>query len=992
MTNCMKTNKGSTTNWLSQIKTMSDDQLPVIETLADEFGVAIQCSGNSPLNLTDSQYVWFVKSGAVDLFTHEHSDSTALAAPQHLLRAAAGRILFSVMPDRESTTLSVIGKGLPGTVLYRIESHRLGDIDSGELADQIDAWIVDFSNAIARYDTSLVRADTYLNANHPQLESSGIVSTKRGVLWASGLTAQECLYLGWIQPDNNTDHDDGKFVIPLTHNTWISLPKPQNLTVYTTKMLVDRGSFMTAVAQFNEVVLVLERLNRGLAVADQVNVERERIFNRKTDENEARHQLFDLYGLSSDASDVTTVAALSRALEVIGDYESIKFNYPKFKTDKKSSELLTQILDASGVRSRRVRLDTEDKWWKTAGGAMLAFRKDDGQPVALIPKGMGRYRAIDPASGSEIKVDEAYADTLRSEAWYFYCPLPNASTSLSELFRLASKRLTADFTRFVFFGLLNGLVLLLPAVALGLMINEAIPNAEHDLVYIAGISLAVVAALGASVHVLQGFALMRIEGRTASRAEAAFWDRLLQMPPKLLQQYPAGELAMRGMSFQMLRDAIQAFLANGALTIIFLMPVSLLVLLYDYTLGMIAIALSLASFTGTVILGLRQVVPHGELLNSAQAVTGRLYQLINGISVLRLSGAEGSAFAVWARTYRDQKNAEIKQSAAKEYVQTLSAISPAVAGAVLLGAAMLLDTTAIGDFIVVFTVLMVFQGALVRFGASFSVIAGILPTLKKIQPFLAEPPETGEKGASVESLSGDIRLDHVSFRYSPDSSPVLDDVSIQVRPGQFVAITGVSGSGKSTLFKLMLGLEKPTTGAVYYDNKDLRHLNLKQVRRKIGAIPQTAQLLPDDIWDNIVGGNDNVTGDEVWDAARLACVDQDIEAMPMKMFTCVGGGVSVTSGGESQRVIIARALLNKPDILMLDEATNWLDNDNQARIMENLTELRATRIVIAHRLSTLQNADLIYVLDSGKVIETGTYDELIERQGLFHDLVQRQQA
>jgi len=267
-----------------------------------------------------------------------------------------------------------------------------------------------------------------------------------------------------------------------------------------------------------------------------------------------------------------------------------------------------------------------------------------------------------------------------------------------------------------------------------------------------------------------------------------------------------------------------------------------------------------------------------------------------------------------------------------------------------------------------------------------------LISLKPIRQFLKEPAQTNSTASPIEHLTGDIHLDRVSFRYDAGGPLILDNVSIRIHPGEFVAIAGESGSGKSTLFKLMLGINDPISGTIYYDGCDLQQINKRQLYRKIGTIPQNVQLFPDDIWDNITADNIHADSGQVWNAARLAKVDQDIYPMPMRMMTHVGAGGSVVSGGEAQRIMIARALLKNSRILILDEATNWLDNKNQAAIMENIANLNVTRIVIAHRLSTLRQADRIYILDSGQIAEQGSYDDLMQVQGIFYRLVCQQLA
>ena len=375
-------------------------------------------------------------------------------------------------------------------------------------------------------------------------------------------------------------------------------------------------------------------------------------------------------------------------------------------------------------------------------------------------------------------------------------------------------------------------------------------------------------------------------------------------------------------------------------------------------------------------------------------VVGRLFQIMGGIAKLRVENAEGSAFAIWAQGYREQKRAELELGAIEGHSRAFGAALPFLAGGVLLAAVVTAGdrNVPVGDFLVVYTVFIAFQSAIARLGESFGTIAAMLPAFDQMRPLLVAVPESDVGGEPVERLDGEILFDRISFRYDPDGPLILDDVTIRARPGEFVAIAGESGAGKSTLFRLALGIDRPTAGAVYYDGRDLRHLNLKQVRRKIGAVPQSVRLHPQDLWDNIVAHHEEVASGEVWQAARAAGIEGQIKAMPMGLMTMVGAVGGVVSGGESQRVTIARSLLGSPRIMLLDEATNWLDNESQAEVMQNLALLTSTRIVIAHRLSTLEQADRIYVLQAGKVVQSGSFEELVEVDGVFRDLVRRQIA
>ncbi|MDE0051842.1 MAG: ATP-binding cassette domain-containing protein [Rhodospirillales bacterium] len=963
-----------------------------LAAVAAQTGTPVPCAGNLPQDMGDPRFAWFVDEGAVDLFLVESRDGVEQSAPQHMLRAGRGRLLPGVAPQEGPTTLGLIAKGLPGTVLRRFPAASLAAVDEAEVAAHVDAWIGDVSAALIRDVVHPPRMEIAIEAGEEPAGGSGTIAARRGVVWVT-VAKGTGLYLGLIDAAE-TDAAGGaaRGTVPLTTSTWLSLKDAVLPSSRSSEALAREGFLLPALAAFHAVAFDVERLNRSLAGVDRANLERARSNNRRTDEEGARHRLFDLYGLAGATQAGSDDTALREALRIVGRHEGIDFRWPPQTEASDSAALLANVLDASGVRGRRVRLVREQRWWIGNAGAMLAFRAGDGRPVALLPGVLGRYREVDPAGGRTARITARRAEALRTDAWLFYRPLPSGSSGPGDLFRLARRGLGVELARFGIAGLLGGLVMLLPAILLGYVVDQVILSGETSPLYLATAALVAVALIGALLHVYQGMAQARVEGRASSRVEAAFWDRLLRLPAGFLQRYPAGDLAMRGMTFQTLRDAVQGVVANAVLSIVFLLPAFVLIFFYDAVLSGVAAAFGLVSLVVTVALGVRQIAPHGAVVGAARRLAGRLFQLISGISALRVGGAEGSAFAVWARDYREQKLAELRRGAIEGHLQALGAALPLLAGAVLIVAATLAGDgiIAAGDFLVVYTVFLVFQAAVARLGASFGAVAAIMPAFNQVRPLLAEPPETSVDGEMVETLGGDIVFDHVSFRYEPDGPLILDDVSIRARAGEFVAIAGESGAGKSTLFRLALGLDEPSGGAVYYDGRDLRHLNVKQVRRRIGAVPQAVRLHPEDVWDNIVGDDEDATVKDAWHAARLAAVDKEIAAMPMGMMTCVGASAGVTSGGESQRIMIAHALLRNPRILLLDEATNWLDNESQARIMQNLGRLTSTRIVIAHRLSTLRQADRIYVMRAGRVVQEGSFADLLESEGVFRNLVRRQ--
>ena len=967
--------------------------------IAARSGVSVPCAGNLPVRLDDADSAWFIDRGTVDLFLVEYEDGVEQAAPQHVLRREAGTLLPGVAPDEQDaadkgTTLRLVAKGLPGTLLQRVPAALLSEVHPADLAEQTDTWLTDITAALARFVSRFPRPNALAEPGLNRTLGPSTLSARRGVVWVSEPPLGASLFMDMLDmAELGEAGGPHAAVLPLTRTSWLTLFDEVTVAGKSTETLAREGALLPALASFHAAAFALERLNRRLGVVDDANLERERTTSHRTAEETARQRLFNIYDLPLERDAGVEDTALADALKIVGGHQDIEFRIPVRSGPSDAPVGLVDILDASGVRARRVRFKGEGGWWRGDSNALLAFRAVDGRPVALLPGMFGRYREVDPVTGRSVRITADRAAALQQEAWMFYPPLPAGNVTPADLLKVARHGSIPEVARLVLAGIPGGLIKLLPALALGYVANHVVAGGDAGVPYAVAVTLAAFGLAGALLHLLQSAAMMRVEGRSASRVEAAFWDRLMRLPPSILHRHSAGDLAMSGMTFQNLRDGVQGVVAESVLSVVFLLPVFAVIFFYDATLGVVALVFSLASLLVTAGLGWRQMAPYGRMIRAARSVTGRLFQIVQGIAKLRVENAEGSAFAIWARDYREQKRAELELGALEGHSRAFGAALPFLAAGVLLFAVAEGDRNIpVGDFLVVYTVFIIFQSAIARLGESFGAVAAMLPAFDQMRPILAAVPESEVEGAPVEGLGGEVLFDHVSFRYDPDGPLILDNVTIHADPGEFIAIAGESGAGKSTLFRLALGIDRPSAGAVYYDGRDLKHLNLKQVRRKIGAVPQSVRLHPQDLWDNIVAHHEGTTTEEVWKTARTAGIEREIKAMPMGMMTMVGASGSVLSGGESQRVTIARSLIGNPRIMLLDEATNWLDNESQAEVMQNLALLTSTRIVIAHRLSTLEQADRIYVMQAGKVVQSGSFSELMEVDGVFKELVRRQVA
>ena len=738
-------------------------------------GRSIPCAGNQPLEISDPDRAWFVERGTVEIFLSEHRDGVEVVAPQHALHAGQGRLLFGVEPKLEDgLVFGFVAKGLPGTMLRELDRSGLAVLDPAELAAQADAWLTDLDKLLARDVEPVPRADFLLNVGQT-VQAKGLLAARRDVVWAVDLPQGAAFFMGLA------DVPDSVSMVPVSASTWLTLMEESSVTGISSKTLAERGELLSALRDFHDVALSLESINRELAVIDLVHLDRAQLNRRRADEEDARRRLFDLQRSHGDATDEGGPAGLFAALGEIGRCEGIEFKFPEPKEGIGIAQSLDAVMDLSGVRARRVNLATLERWWRVAGGSMLAFRADDGRPVALLPGGLGGFRSLDPVSGRRTKVGAAHAAALSPEAWIFYRPLPPGSANLRDLLRVGGGN-SGDLTRFLLAGLLAGLATLLPAVLAGVILNRALPIGDAGLLYAAAGALVAVAVLQALLQLTQGMALMRLEGRVISRIEAAFWDRLLRLPLDFLQRYPAGDTAMRGMVFRVLRDDVLGAVAIAAVSVAFVLPAFALIFSYQGDSTLPAGGFAFGGLVLIALICLCQIGPQRRVFEVMRSLSGLLAQLVRGIPRFRTGNAEGSAYAIWARDYLRQKREEISVGNVTAHLQAWQAAAVALPGAVLVMAVPLSgdERVTAGTFVVIYLLFNAFMAAYGRLSAVFSQIATVKPSLDLIRPFLAEATEVTVAGQPVDELGGSSlarpRLVPLQLRRATDPRRYLNGV------------------------------------------------------------------------------------------------------------------------------------------------------------------------------------------------------------------------
>ena len=970
---------------------MANEKRPsdVLTEFAAAYGEARAAVASRPIPLHDASVVWFVERGAIDVLAAEYADGQMQSPFRHVVRLERGRLAFGV--GEADHALRLVAKGVQASSLrclplYRLieELGRRDDADrlSRALRAQVDAWIDDLGAAVVRNMEERPRTEHRLRPG--SAAGSGIVSAESGVVWvvADDLDAT---FL-----DLTDARGDGPGMMPVTRDTWIRL-RPTAGTSGISTAEFDIATLLTAaLPEFHRLALGADSMHRRLLLVDDANLQVAQASQRRRDKALARRNLSTL----PDARHAPTVdvTALAGALRMIGAHEGIRFSTPTLADGTEPS--LSDYCEASGVRRRGIRLVAEDRWYLGDSGAMLAFRRDDDRPVVLLPGRTGRYRVVDPVTGKSTPASASTTDEIRDAHLLYPRLQTEGATGLRELFRVGGARAAAETGRLVAAGLGAGLLGLAPAVAVNRLIDRVIPAGDAALLMQFSAVLVGLAFVAAAAHILRGTALMRLEGRLAARLGAAVWDRLLRLRPDFFRRFTSGELTARSMVFQEVRDHVSGVTADAVLSTLFVLPAFALLFFHSAALGWSMVLLGVVVLGATAAFCLLNIKPQRRHLETARRLAGDMHQFLNGIAKLRATGAEDSAFAAWAQRYREHKQAEIRISVLTERLAAFSAGVPALASAVLFAvvASQGPGRLPAAGFVAAHIAAMVFCLSIVMLGNSARAVAFIKPACEQMLPILASPVDAGAQRGIRPTLEGEVFLDKVSFSYSEDGPKMLQEVSIHAKPGEFIAIVGESGAGKSTLLRLALGLEKPSSGAVYYDGQDLSHLNLSAVRRQIGVVMQHGSLQTGTILVNIIGAGNDLTEMDAWRAARLAAVDQDIRDMPMGLYTTVGENAATFSGGQGQRIGLAAALVRNPRIIFLDEPTSWLDTRSQAQTMKAIEQSTSTRFVIAHRLSTIQRANRIYVLQAGRVVQVGSFDELLDVDGPFRDLAARQMA
>lgn len=933
-------------------------------------GTRVDCAGTGRLDLEGPQVLWLVAAGALDLFA---VDAGQQGHWHHLGRLEAGALLLGPVAGPRHT---LVARPLRDCVVHRVALREL------------------YQPASARTWS----CDEYGNPSHVPPASSPLeyalaLGVGRGlaVLFQAPTAAERPAADGGTaaRARAGTRDDDDVF--------WMQVP-PGSVrygSLYGAEaaadLLMDPALWQSVVDQQYRLLTALDRWIEQLEHTHETRTAAGIKAGEAVRAQADRTLLASIGRKAGPRATAADADATFAACELVARAAGITLVEPA-RTGAGDDRLdpVERIALASRVRTRAVRLDR--RWWRDDVGPLVGHRALSGTPVALLWR-RGGYVAVHPATGRETPVEKADAAGFAPRALMFYRPLPERRLGPLGLLRFSIRGTGRDLTNLLLSGLVTVAVGALVPIATGKVLGEYVPRAQQGPIEQACLAVLVGGVVAAVFMLLQNMTILRLEGRIEATLQPAVWDRLLRLPTRFFAERSTGELASAAMGVSAIRRLL-AGLGPSVVQSVTVGAVNLgLLLWYSVPLALAAIGMLTVVAAVFLGLGLWQVRWQRRLVTLSNKLNNQAFQTLRGLPKLRIAAAENYAYAAWADGFARSRELQQRIGRIKNLSTVLGAVHLPLCSLLMfvLLAGPARGALSAADFLTFLTSMTMLLTSVTSLTGAFVSAVAALPLFEEIRPVLEATPEVRATGARPGPLSGAVEARRLSFRYSDDGPLVLDDVSFAVRPGEFVAIVGPSGCGKSTLLRLLIGFDRPVSGSVLYDGQDLAALDQSAVRRQCGVVLQHAQPFTGSILD-VICGTGAYTPEEAMAAARTAGLAQDIERMPMGLHTIVSGSGSV-SGGQRQRLMIAQALIRRPRILFLDEATSALDNETQRTVIDSTRGLDATRVVIAHRLSTVLDADRIVVMEDGRVVEQGPPSQLLaDTGGRLRELVRRQLA
>ena len=965
-------------------------------------GEPVMVGGHHPMLLTEADAFWVIERGQVELFFVELLEGKPVSQRHHVATLTTNDVMFGCQPATidgdDGRGLALFAVATMDTHLYKGSLAKMQEQDFDlAMVVWLDRWVSNLEQACGRAfevrpDAKLLEADPgqqfaagdWLGVHHLDV---AWMQVEKGRLLYQG---EESLVL---------DADSGIF--PVTERSYIQVAEEGcTVSVCHTPTALIQNRLWEQLIEYNCYFLKIQLLLLATR-ADVLNKnfgESRKSGEAVLDDSLRRlGRFFDRKGASGKIAASASMGAVVSICEAVGQkvgyavpLESLKYGVQDLK--------LADVLRRAGFMFRKVKL-ADSEWHKREAGALIAVMREDDRPIALLPQRGKSYRVYDPVAEDEYEFEDGMTAKMYPRGYMIYPPLVSKVENIFDVMKFGMHGLKTDVAIVGLVAVLGGVLGILTPIATSYILSDYIPNRDHAMLYaaLAGLFVAMVGNL--IFGVVNFIALARVSGRMAVSVQSAIWGRLMRLPVNFFRRFSAGDLANRANGINEIREILTNTTITAFVGVISGLMNFVLMVYYSWRLTIVAVLIVTVMSLITLFMIRKQLPYQREQIQQQGLIDGQVFQLLSGLSKLRVAGRENFGFSHWAKSFAVQKASEYKALAWRAAQATLDSTYSVLSTVILLsfiiyvlleeevGAQLDFDLT---SFLAFNSAYGQFTAAMLGLTATLATVLEVIPLYERVRPILEAKPEQSAGSLLLDPVRGKVEFARVSFSYSKEIGPVLRDVSFSIEPGEYVAFVGESGAGKSTLGRLLLGFEQPDSGSVFIDGHDLSELDISEYRRQMGVVLQGSQLMSGSILDNIRSGLADLSQEDAEEAVAKAGLAKDIEDMPMGMYTVLPEGGAGLSGGQKQRLMIARALVRRPRVLLFDEATSSLDNISQEVVKKSLGQLNITRIVIAHRLSTIVDVDRIYAMLNGSIVEYGTYNELIKKDGLFARLAKRQ--
>lgn len=947
--------------------------------------------------LLSSDSVYFIESGSVNLFYSSVNDTTSTGSRTYIASYDTNDLLFSIPGiSCDSKDFCLIAYPLPNSRIYKLKqplADLLVDNDlSSCVLEKLYHWInkLSLSLIIEGKPPFLCRVvsnqEIESNKGSFSLYEKTIFKTEHELIWIS-LKKGIC----YICNNQNYVIQEGD-IFPLHRDLWLNCKDEVSIEFQSTENIIRDTNFFLYLKKFYEHFF--RALNFSIKHNKNAALEKRKSL-AKLESNAVEKSEEELISLGAKIekniirlSSELLLSPCIASMKILGKSLNISFKFPEtIPAHLSEDKLLCYLLEYSSVFYRKVTL--QEEWWKSETINMIVFYKNNNLPTALIYNKRKGYLLYNFNKNTCLPINKNDILSLKSYGYAVYPQFSSKKITIKDIIRLAFMGLKWEFLIVLAAGLFTGLISLIQPYVTGIIFNSIIPLADYFQLYQIGVILTTAAIT--SIIFSAGNSLLFLRVRTFSEyyLQSALIGRMLKLPTTFFKNFSSGDLTQRVMGIATIRKVLADNVTTALFSLIFISPNLVFMFYYSWQLSLIGVGFVLLFFLVLAVIGVISCKNAKNQIQIEGELSGFMIQLLNGINKIRHSISENRVFIKWVSRFAEENRWGIRSMNNNRFLSVFNSFYVVLITCLFfyLVGSQWRSSFNVGTYLAFNSAFTAFMEAMIGFSGVISSVVTVVPLYKRLKPVLDATPESDSNLKIPEELDGSLELNHISYRYDEESALVLRDINIVVPPGKFIAIVGPSGAGKSTIIRLLLGFEKPESGCIFYSRQDISTINCRELRKQIGTVLQSGALISGSIYENIAGASE-LSIEDAWRAAAMAGCEKDIQDMPMGMHTIVGD--STLSGGQRQRILIARALSKRPKIIIFDEATSALDNETQAQVADSLKKLNVTRVIVAHRLSTIEHADNIYVLDKGQIVQQGTYKELINKVGLFNTLAKRQ--